>query len=280
MDKLHDVTIVEQPMGTVLDTLRTDFGWRICFEEVKLDPARDRIEDREGQISWRKKKISIQIGKGSTIKDVLNKLVGLDEAYDWYQYEKSTIYVVYPTTKRTSSSNESEMLWETEAIDAKETALKSVMEEDLKTGQHNIYLLPRPNDKLLTRSITVALRKMPFRDALNAILLKEEDLYWALGGISRRALFLGSCMARLFSIDVKYRSELNTNTFSEGLRQDFAKKGIPLSHVMINIVNKETWVITDRENKVTFTIKGEDGELNIYGDHPRSKVERDSPIRN
>lgn len=188
--KPGDIEVADQPMGVILRKLQT-MGHRVCFEEVKIDTARDRMVDAQGQISWRKKTISLRIDRNADIEETLETLVSSDDSYTWYQYEDSDIYVVHPFTEKNPKSNESELMWEIGPIDIESKSLKAVLEEDFGIADHNIHLSTRGDSEPLERTVAITLEEMPFREALNELLLQEDDLYWSLGGLSGRILHIG-----------------------------------------------------------------------------------------
>ena len=185
------IEVVEQPMGVILGNLQA-LGYRVCFEEVKIDSDNDRVVDADGQISWRKKKISVTLEKGAGIEDQLRTIVALDDEYDWYRYKDSDLYVVFPTTRRSSMSHESEMMWLAGPINAHEKKLEDVLLEDFRIADHNTYLdldvRGRASADPLERRVTLAITEMPFRDALTELLSHQTDLYWTLAGLRARAL--------------------------------------------------------------------------------------------
>lgn len=80
-----------------------------------------------------------------------------------------------------------------------------------------------------------------------------------------------------FSIDSQFASELNSNAISEGLRETFQKNGFPLSDNLSSSPGGNSnnwWVILDRDNQRTYTLRRDDGVLNVYhGSIPRLHLE-------
>jgi hypothetical protein len=190
----NGMDMAAEPMGYIIRRLQV-LGNRISIENVRIDILRDRIIDEQGQTSWRKKKIALRIEKDASIEEVLETLVALDNSYDWYQYKDSDLYVVYPSTQRNPESNESEMMWEIEPLDVRDKPLKEILEEDFKISDHkiSISMLRNYEMEIMERTFTISLPRMPFRDALNELLIREKDLYWGLGGLGGLggSLFIG-----------------------------------------------------------------------------------------
>ena len=80
-----------------------------------------------------------------------------------------------------------------------------------------------------------------------------------------------------FSIDSQFASELNGDVISEELRETFTKNGFPLSGNLGSSPggNRDNWwVILDRDNQRTYTLRRENGVLNVYhGSIPRLHLE-------
>ena len=80
-----------------------------------------------------------------------------------------------------------------------------------------------------------------------------------------------------FSIDSQFASELSGDVISEGLRETFEKNGFPLSENLSSSPggNRDNWwVILDRDNQRTYTLRRENGVLNVYhGSIPRLHLE-------
>lgn len=80
-----------------------------------------------------------------------------------------------------------------------------------------------------------------------------------------------------FSIDSQFAPELNGDVISEGLRETFQKNGFPLSDNLSSSPGGNSnnwWVILDRDNQRTYTLKRNDGVLNVYhGSIPRLRLE-------
>ena len=80
-----------------------------------------------------------------------------------------------------------------------------------------------------------------------------------------------------FSVDSQFASELNRDVISEGLREAFEKHGSPLSKNLVSSLsdNQNGWrLILDRDSKRTYTLKQENGALNVYhGSFPRLHLE-------
>ena len=80
--------------------------------------------------------------------------------------------------------------------------------------------------------------------------------------------------APLFGIDLSFQSDLDQGALSEGLRKTIEKElrkalennEISLSeHVTVTVTSENMrWLLTDQDSKQTYTIKNEDGQLNIY----------------
>jgi len=70
----------------------------------------------------------------------------------------------------------------------------------------------------------------------------------------------------LFSIDLKFQSDLDNGNISEPLRQKFEKNEVSLSHnakILIQEKDRE-WLITDENNLNTYTIRRRTDEVGIY----------------
>ena len=80
-----------------------------------------------------------------------------------------------------------------------------------------------------------------------------------------------------FSIDSRFAPELNGDVISEGLRETFQKNGFPLSDNLSSSPGGNSnnwWVILDRDNQRTYTLRRDDGVLNVYhGSIPRLHLE-------
>ena len=78
----------------------------------------------------------------------------------------------------------------------------------------------------------------------------------------------------LFSVNLKFQSDLNKGTEIKELRSEFRKNGISLSHNASASIKKKdnTWVIADAQNKRTFIVRKE-GKLDIYANTPTRDVE-------
>ena len=90
------------------------------------------------------------------------------------------------------------------------------------------------------------------------------------------AVSLSDGATRLFSIDLTSQSELDNLNLSEALQQDLQTHGIVLSQDATIAIEKkgdrlnETksgvpgWLITDKKNKQTYTVRKNEGQLNVY----------------
>lgn len=185
-----EIVAVDQPMSAVLAKLR-DLGHRVCFEQVRIDTTRDRIVDAEGRVSWREKKISVRLDRESELAEMLDTLVDLDDSYAWYRYGDSDLYVVYPVADRNPQSNESALMWGVGPVEVEDKPLRAVLEDDLELETHDVSLTLRGTREPLARPVTATLGRMAFREALDELLAGESDLYWALGGLSHRILYIG-----------------------------------------------------------------------------------------
>lgn len=80
-----------------------------------------------------------------------------------------------------------------------------------------------------------------------------------------------------FNMDPKFASELDRDEISEGLREAFDMHGFSLSaNLSGSRGDNDTgrWMILDRDNKRTYTLRQESGALNVYhGSFPRLHLE-------
>ena len=80
-----------------------------------------------------------------------------------------------------------------------------------------------------------------------------------------------------FSIDAEFASELDHAVISKGLCDAFEKNGFSLSENLGSSPgdnNNSWWVILDRDNKRTYTLRQKNGVLNVYhGSFPRLHLE-------
>jgi hypothetical protein len=71
-------------------------------------------------------------------------------------------------------------------------------------------------------------------------------------------------MSVLFSIDATFEDDLNKGIISDDLRDKFGTEGVPLSmNASVTKEKENEWMITDKMD-ITFVVRKEDGELNIY----------------
>ena len=80
----------------------------------------------------------------------------------------------------------------------------------------------------------------------------------------------------LFSIDVKFQTDLDRGSFSEELRGKFERHGITVAQTAtISVVeNDSNWRIDDKANKQAYTISREADKLNIYaGAKQKAKID-------
>ena len=79
-----------------------------------------------------------------------------------------------------------------------------------------------------------------------------------------------------FSVDSQFASDLNRDDISEGLRADFAKHGYSLSKNLGSSLgdnHNKRWLILDKDSKRTYTLKQENGALNVYhGSFPNLRL--------
>lgn len=85
----------------------------------------------------------------------------------------------------------------------------------------------------------------------------------------------------LFSVDIKFKSNLNDDDISEDLRQVFKDEGYLLSQGATVGVKEENrmWIIADKKDGREYTVINKEGSLNVYaemGVWQLSKVERAS----
>lgn len=76
-----------------------------------------------------------------------------------------------------------------------------------------------------------------------------------------------------FNIDTQFASELDRDEISEGFRETFEKHGFSLSANLSGSHGDNDngrWMILDRDNKRTYTLRKESDSLNVYhGSFPR-----------
>jgi len=112
-----------------------------------------------------------------------------------------------------------------------------------------------------------------------AISMEEKDLRWLINDKDdeqtytvRKEDSLNICTepniveTELFGIDSKFQSDLDKGTISEDFQKEFENNGISLSeNTTISIEEKDRiWLINDKDIEQTYTVRKEDGQLNIY----------------
>jgi len=186
--------IIDQPMGYAVGAIRSAMGYRICFEEVEIDTIiENQIINEQGQVvGWKKRNISFETSSNDNINDILDKIIALDNSYDWYRHNDTDIYVIYPISTKNPKSDASVLTWTVGPVNVKNKKLKDVLEDDLKILDNNVFLstLCRGGScsDVPDRMVDLTISRMSFREALNELLTTENDLVWALGGLSKRAL--------------------------------------------------------------------------------------------
>ncbi|MGD1911503.1 MAG: glucosidase [Rivularia sp. (in: cyanobacteria)] len=73
----------------------------------------------------------------------------------------------------------------------------------------------------------------------------------------------------LFNVDSKFQTDLDRSHFSEELKQEFQSNGINCSGVEVKIQSQgNEWLITDKENQQTYTVKTSHQQLTVYPEKP------------
>ena len=89
------------------------------------------------------------------------------------------------------------------------------------------------------------------------IKLNEGDVIEVLNFIGIRNLVL-------FSVGLEYQADLDKDNISDNLRQKFKDNKILLSQNITISIKEKKWLITDEDNKKTYSVKKEKNKLNIY----------------
>ena len=190
-DESGSLEINDAPMMSVLGVLR-HVGHRVSFEEVRINTKKDYYFDEKGLLHWKKKKISLTIGKNSKTQELLDEITNLDDSYTWFRVANEEYFVVHPTKQKNESSNETVLGYMVGPVNKIGGKMSEILINDLKIQDHSIALWIQGSELVLQRVVSLKIKETSFMDALNILTSQYPDLFWELAGLGRRILYIGT----------------------------------------------------------------------------------------
>lgn len=177
---VFDVTNV--PMLLAVSKLR-ELGVRACFEEVELDPHRDRVfNEKQEPVGVRKLAFSLHLQK-KTVKEILDALSKADGEYAWKLDTNSGVINIYPTSPVPGQQNAGSVLnWTVDRLDTDGKGRLVVLQDDLNLKAHSITPFWRGSYEHYNSPISLHVKNTPVTEILNKISSATPQLCWTLAG--------------------------------------------------------------------------------------------------
>jgi len=182
------------PMLVAVSKLR-ELGVMVSFEEVELDPNRDRIfNERNEPVGVRKLAFSLRLQAKST-RQILDALVNADGEYTWKLDTDSGMINIFPKSPVPGQQYAGSVLnWTVDKLDIKGKGRLAVLQEDLSLKAHNITLFWRGSYDHYDSPISLNTKSTPVIEILNKISSAPRQLCWTLAGFKGgRILTLVPC---------------------------------------------------------------------------------------
>lgn len=177
---LHD-----DPMLGAAHKLR-QAGVQICFEEVQLNPVRDRLFDQNGTpVGVRKKTFSLHLAN-RTIRSILDDLVTVDSEYVWEGPTMQGQVMILPRAGSVLNWNLNLKLSNEPRIDAIQTKLL--------LRQHHVSMFWRGSYENYNTEVNQDFENRSIKEILNELVSAGPKLCWTLAGFEgQRILSFESC---------------------------------------------------------------------------------------
>jgi len=149
--------------------------------------------------------------------------------------------------------------------------IRRMLEFDLFRAIHPAWEVPQNFDALWNaahRAMDWAAKHLT-ADKIDATVMLWMTLFgtatlvYAIEAITDR-LVLAHQLQKLFRVGSEFQRDLEDSVCSENLRGAFENHGISLSQNVSIKSESGKWLITDKDNKQTYAIRKEKGQLNIY----------------
>lgn len=175
------------PMLLAVSRLR-ELGVRVCFEEVEIDPHRDRVfNEKHEPVGVRKLAFSLRM-QNKSVRAILDALVRADGEYTWKLDIESGVVNIFPTAG-------SVLNWTVDKLDAEGKGRLTVLQDDLNLKAHSMTLFWRGSYDYYNASLSLHIRNTPVVNLLNKISSVQPQLCWTLAGFKGgRILTVVPCM--------------------------------------------------------------------------------------